>query len=273
MLGRFTLSFGNTFKIVKYEDVPEYILNGWKVNGKRYFINDGTNNIKVNRYEHMSKYSEWKKGKIKPLLKENNKKRGRLYEYNGNVYTVKEISEKSGLCVDTVRKYLKLYGTLDNVPQGGKVCNGKKYFYKNEWLTIIQLSKKYNIDRHLIKGRINLGWDIKDVIEIPYKQKRKHNSKLYLYDGEYFSIRELSDKLSLPYSTIWQRINKNNGNAEFNKPKNTPRIYFYKGEYLKVSEISKKFNIPLPTVKQRLKNGWGVEKTIETPIRGKDVTH
>ena len=43
----------------------------------------------------------------------------------------------------------------------------RRYEYKDEFLTITELSEKYNINRNTLNYRLNVGWDIVKAIETP----------------------------------------------------------------------------------------------------------
>lgn len=298
MTGRFLLIRNSEIKSVIKEDVEKYLSDGWKIKClKKYYINNGIESILVNRYEHETKYTEWKKGKIKKIkdakvkkhiLKTNNSSplstvvktkkepyRGKLYEYNGGKYTVKELAKKNGLCEDTIRAWLKKYGTVDKeivkTIKENEVSKytGKKYECNGEELTLVQISKKYNVPYNILKGRVKLGWSIKECIGNRNIKNRKKNSYLYEYQGEFYTIPELSKKFGISQTMLRQRLM--NG-VDINDAMTLPNAsdvvkkFSYKGKEYTMREISEAFDIKLSTVKGRFRKGWSIEQVIETPI-------
>ena len=298
MIGRFTIKKENVIKYVKKDEMDKYLSDGWDIMcSKKYYINNGETSIFVNRYEHETKYTEWNKGKIKKIkdakakkhiLKTNNSSplstvvktkkepyRGKLYEYNGGKYTVKELAKKNGLCEDTIRAWLKKYGTTDpeivkTIKESDKSrYTGKKYEYNGEELTLIQISKKYGIEYGVLKGRIKLGWNVAECIENRNIKNRKKKSYLYEYNGEYYTIPELSEKFGLSQTMLRQRLMSGmNLNDAITLPhaKDTVKKFMYQGKKYTMREISDAFGIKLSTVKSRFKKGWKVEQVIKTPI-------
>lgn len=259
LLGRFSVSKENVTKYVKLEEAINLISDGWSINDKRkYYINNGSESIKVTRFEHNTKYKDWNKGffreeKIK-IKKE----------------TYKDIANRTGYCVDTVRKYIKKYGIINEEiikqeKELNKKYTGTKYYYNNEYLTLTQISKKYNINYSLLKSRVKLGWSIQECFDIDNTKHRKKNSKLYMYNNKYYSISELSEEYNVPLSMLYQRINSGMDidSALKTQSKRIPKRYLYNGQYYSVREISEHFNKKLSTVKQRLKNNWDINDVIE----------
>lgn len=297
MTGRFLLIRNSEMKYVIKEDVEKYLSDGWKIKClKKYYINNGIESILVNRYEHETQYHGWDKGKLKEK-NENSRKtiksktdklpqkyiqkwkigryKGKLYEYNGGKCTVKELVEKTGLCDDTVRSWLKKYGTVDKEiiktikENDVSKYTGKKYECNGEELTLVQISKKYNIPYNILKGRVKLGWSIKECISNRNVKNRKKNSYLYEYQGEFYTIPELSKKFGISQTMLRQRLM--NG-VDINDAMTLPNAsdvvkkFLYQGKEYTMREISETFNIKLSTVKGRFRKGLSVEQVIETPI-------
>lgn len=297
MFGRFTVKNNGVIRYITKNELETYISSGWQVMcSKKYYVNNGVTSVLVNRYEHETQYHGWNKGKLKEKIEnsrktkkskadklsknyiqkwKNGRYKGKLYEYNGGKYTVKELSEKTGLCCDTVRSWLKKYGTVDREivnkikESDDSKYTGKKYKYNGEQLTLVQFSKKYNINISLLKGRIRLGWDIAECIENRNIKNRKKKTHIYQYNGEFYTIPELSEKFGISQTMLRQRLMKGmNINDAMALPNASDIVkkFLYQGKEYTIREISETFNIKLSTVKSRFKKGWTPEQVIETPM-------
>lgn len=85
-------------------------------------------------------------------------------------------------------------------------CNNKRnnviFDINGEKLNIAQISRRYNLNRTVIEGRLNRNWSITEVIN------GHKDNKLYLVNGEKLTIMELSKKYNILYTTVLNRIHR-----------------------------------------------------------------
>ena len=57
------------------------------------------------------------------------------------------------------------------IDQANNRSSNVRYYYNNEFLTLPQIARKYNLNINTLRSRIHDGWDIKTVIEKPIKRR------------------------------------------------------------------------------------------------------
>ena len=100
----------------------------------------------------------------------------------------------------------------NNYTQANNKTNNRLYVYKNEKLTIAELSKKYNINYFSLRSRLDKGIDINEAIEIEYlgKNNKMLSKKVNQYDLEgnfiksYPSTKEIERQLGIQTTLISQ---------------------------------------------------------------------
>ncbi len=74
-----------------------------------------------------------------------------------------------------------------------------------------------------------------------------------------------NDKGYYPENCRWATITQQNNNRSINKK------IKYKDNFYSLKELSFKFNIDKRTLDSRLRNGWDLEKALNTPVRKRSV--
>lgn len=71
--------------------------------------------------------------------------------------------------------------------------------YNDETLTIAEISRKYNVDRTLIAGRLHKGWDIERVLT-------EEPRELITYNGETKRVVEFANERGMSYHQLKKRL-------------------------------------------------------------------
>lgn len=71
-----------------------------------------------------------------------------------------------------------------------------------------KLYAKLGIDPNKMRKRIDKGWTLEETIEIPINALGKGSHKLHEYNGEYLTLRQISEKYNKSYDLIRKRISK-----------------------------------------------------------------
>lgn len=95
----------------------------------------------------------------------NNKRTTRLHDLNGELLTVREIVNKTGLPRSTVMN--RLYSDEIKRPVDSKPREVKRYYYDGQTLTLSEWSKFTGISYRVLHARISKGWSIMDALTIP----------------------------------------------------------------------------------------------------------
>ena len=106
----------------------------------------------------------------------------------------------------------------------------------------------------------------------PKEQARNTRTNHYVeYDGEVFTLIELSEKYNINYDLLKVRINKLHWPIEkslFTPPEKYDLIT-YDGVSLPLKAWARKLNINPDTLRWRIKRcGWSIERAFTTPVRG-----
>jgi len=109
----------------------------------------------------------------------------------------------------------------------------------------------------------------------PKEQARNRRNSIYIeYNGENLMIAEWAEKVNIKEMTIRSRFSKGwDAEKILTTPTNDlsirsrPSVMIeYKNEIIALSDLARKFNIKYYTLRRRLKNGWDLEKALNTPI-------
>ena len=103
------------------------------------------------------------------------------FEWNGRLYTVKELADIAGIDERTMSRRLDRYKTMEAVMAVEPLCNAKAQ----------ELGSKNKENVFKIKGKFNL----------------------WLFEGHYYSMRQIALMTGIPHNTLWQRLKKF-GNAD-----------------------------------------------------------
>ena len=90
------------------------------------------------------------------------------------------------------------------MPTKNKISyNGIKYKKMSD------LARHYNLTPHQMFKRLNNGWTLTEALNIPIERKEHRlYKKLYMYNNQLLSIKQLSKLSKISASTIWKRLNR-----------------------------------------------------------------
>jgi len=130
------------------------------------------------------------------------------YLYRGKYYTIKELAKISEIGSTGIYSRIKKYGfSVEDAVEKPNMCrSAKKYKYKNELLTVVEIEKKYGILKSTFNHRINNGWSIEKAIETPARPK-DDNDIVGITINE--NNKDWEEWLNTPVSVILDRIEKN----------------------------------------------------------------
>lgn len=159
--------------------------------------------------------------------------------------------------------------------------NGKIYLIKD----LLQFSKVDGLTYEILRNRLlNHNWDVERALSQPINvklQPKGVGERIYEYEGRMYNSYELSQISNVKGITpfdITNRINYHGWSVydEITKPKKeTNKKFEYRGELYTSKELeaiaaSKGLtNIASHDITDRIRNGWSVEKAVETPKREK----
>ena len=177
----------------------------------------------------------------------------------------------------TVRTRLKFGWSLKDaleIPIGEKNTNSEQYICDhigNKFKSTLEMCRYWNKSREAVNERLREGWSLKDALEIPI-DNNKHTRKCTDHLGnQYNSFKEMCEAYNHSQSTIYARIKSGlslkdaletgNGYSRLNK-----YVYDHLGNKFKTKrDMYRHWNISESVVNGRLRNGWSLQKALETP--------
>lgn len=111
-------------------------------------------------------------------------------------------------------KYFKIYENLFNVVKLESNIQKDKYVYKGKtYNNLREIEKEFNITKGLLHHRINkMNLTLEEAIERPVAKvgrgASKKSEKKFNYDGELFTLTELSDLSGLRKDTLYRRLKR-----------------------------------------------------------------
>jgi predicted DNA-binding transcriptional regulator len=154
-----------------------------------------------------------------------------------------------------------------------------KYLVRGEWLSIFEISEKYNILAGTLVTRVNRG-ELGESLISPIRAPNTGKGSKFLVHGEVLTTREISTKYNIPKQTLQKRIKTGvTGDAlaepsmahedivklSIAKRSDNFRRLLVRGEELTVSEIMSKYGLTKPTVNSRIANGLTGDDLIKPP--------
>lgn len=127
----------------------------------------------------------------------------KYYTYKGKKYTMKELSEKTGINKNTICS--RIYTLKMSVEEAIEkpVSKKKKYMYKDKEYTMDELVKMSGLDKNTIYTRIKYkGFSVEKAVDTPIKTKK------HLYKGKGYTVEELSMLSGIKKSTIYDRLKR-----------------------------------------------------------------
>lgn len=102
-----------------------------------------------------------------------------------------------------------------------------------------------------------------------YRQQanNKRSNRIIEYNGEFFTLAELSRKLNLSMPTLWMRL-KNGVKVDRNlRPVSKELVLNIYGELVLISEASRRFKIKSSTILKRVNRGWSHIDAVTKPVK------
>ncbi len=198
----------------------------------------------------------------------------KTYECNGKSYTLKELSEESGVSIPGVLYRIKHGWSIDKIistPKQGSASH--RCIYNGREIGVLEVSRLFGLTKDAIYQRIHRGDTLQDVVDNPIRPKGESLTKHFKYRGKTTTFKELSKKTGLSLSTLRQRyLAGKRNNALVDRETGAARIYrifCYKGKKYNICELSRlpECKVSLGTLRARIKiSGWPVEEAVETPL-------
>ncbi|HAS1031284.1 TPA: hypothetical protein I3782_004197 [Enterobacter cloacae] len=241
----------------------------------------------------------------KALCEPRNKNSRKIWVIDNRKFTnLKELAKEAGISYEAAVKRSHrgwsdeeiFYGRTKEKKERvieSKKSRGKSVYVKN---------KKYQNLRHAfdsigpnctfnaVRARLRCGWNLEEALEIEQKvdgRKTKAYSKKLTIDDVTLSVSQASQKYSVPYSTILDRINRgasskqavdleviekgdlsSQSKAYKNRSKREKKNYIVNGViYSSVAELARAHELAPTLVYNRMRiNGWTPERSIKESL-------
>ena len=121
--------------------------------------------------------------------------------FNKNL-SIDRIDNEKGYCPENCR-------WVDRVVQNNNRRNIIKHKCFDEFLTVTEASKKYNISFNALTTRMSkCGLTLEQAIKIGNTKKQKCDATLYEYNGKKYTLKDLSKIFNIKSHTIYERLQK-----------------------------------------------------------------
>lgn len=133
----------------------------------------------------------------------------KTYYYDGENFTVSELSKKYNISTSNIRSRLARGYTLDEALTEGNIntINANKYMINGEEITLRELSEKTGLRKNTIRARLRYGWNIDDIGKELQEGGITH-SKKYMYKGEMKTAKEIAEDKSVTIECIKNRVRR-----------------------------------------------------------------
>lgn len=136
-------------------------------------------------------------------------------------------------------------------------------FRGKEYKTLIDLARAYNIDYHLIIGRLSAGYSLEQAIRMGASTK-----EVTLYGVKYKSLVHLSKEIGIRYESLENRLAEGLTLEEaVDILINTEPIVFNGIKYPTLTALCMEYQIDLVNFRHRINLGWSTRDALLTPIR------
>lgn len=200
--------------------------------------------------------------------------KAKTFKCNGKNYTLKELSEKSGVSVQGVYYRIQHGWSIDKIistPKQESIPH--RCIYNGKEIGVSEVSQLFGLTKDTIYQRIHRGDTLQDVVDNPIRPKGNGLTKRFRHKGKITTFKELSKETGLSLSVLRQRyLAGKRNNALVDKEKGTARIYrifSYKGKKYNMCELSRlpECKVSLGTLRARIHvSGWPVEEAVEIPL-------
>lgn len=102
-----------------------------------------------------------------------------------------------------------LHQTYKRKRRIGKPSNNFMSYNGKQYEKYSDLARDYNITPYRIYKRLSNGWGLDEAINIPVERKERIlHKKLYKYNGQLMSVKQLSDLSGIAATTIHKRLDR-----------------------------------------------------------------
>lgn len=126
----------------------------------------------------------------------------------------------------------------------------KRYRYKSKFYTAMQLADIREVSLTTMNRRLKKYKPQEAVEGGRYRLDNGHAVKLYKYNGEKMTAKQIAADLGITVEAFYSRMKR--GNLIPKRPKNV--LYEYKGQMLTINQLAEIAGVKPSTFSQRLKN-------------------
>lgn len=219
----------------------------------------------------------------------------KIISHDGKSLTIAEWASQRKLTPEAILARIKIGWSIPDAidtPKGKRrkrkvprQRDASKLSYNGESLSIKEWSEKAGFSKDLIRGRLRMGWSIKDALTKPCnKQCKGATAKKLEHDGELLTTKEWAQKTGLSYGLINNRLRSGWSVARaLTEPANTirPRTtskkkrvkadihnavrYAHDGRILTVSQWGAYLGIKAATIRKRIRQGLSMAEVFAPP--------
>lgn len=146
--------------------------------------------------------------------------------------------------------------------------------YGNEFNTIRDLCRHYDIDEQTVRQRLDRGMSLEDALKVTDKQKAKRQNVMDHLGNEFSSLEMMLNIYNTDKSTYTDRMTEHWSlekalTTRTAKPGKMIAVDHKNKRYYSTYEMCKEYNVNLSTFLYRRKHGWTLKGALTTPD-GKD---
>ena len=197
----------------------------------------------------------------------NRKKTARKYRYKNRYYSIKELSELSGISSETIRSRIKRGKSVKESVEHPLWGRKQVYrLYKNKNHSFDQLAEISGLNIKALKERLNHGYSIKEAVELPLFARRgylRSDREAEIVEGlsEFAGISKARVKTLLSKKWSAQMIIAKNLESKKERPKTL-------NTQSQLNSAEKKAIKALENQWKKAKSGKGALEIVET-LQGK----
>lgn len=91
----------------------------------------------------------------------------------------------------------------------GKPTKNIVSYKGKQYKTFSEMARDYGIEPKRLEKRTSEGWTLEEALEIPTKRSiKKLNVKLYMYNNNLYTVKQLSKMSGIPERTIYKRLSR-----------------------------------------------------------------
>lgn len=224
----------------------------YKYNGKEYTIKELA---EMAGLSYTGMYDRLQRLPLEQAIngrKEKRKGRPRKkYEYKGQAYSIKQLSEIAGISYSMMRKRLSIMPV-------DKAMESQKIEYKDKNYSLTALSRLAGTTNSKMACRLKT-MSVEDAVET----LRKENIIMYEYNGKKYTIRELAEMAGVKYHAMYQRLLKMPVEDAMKIQSGATRPIMYKGEKQSIKQLTEVAGVNYSTLCNRLSRGMDLETAVE----------